>query len=131
MSKNSLDKLMPSKTPIVVKIDGQDVTFERIRVRHLSRFVSIVEAIDQAIADDDQDALVVNHLGEVVELIAMCTGKSIDECGDMPVDSINEALSAIFEVNKDFFVRAAKKRLAAKEKEAQEQKPATSGTLTA
>lgn len=111
---NSLDKLIPTSTSVVVTIEGKDITFNRIRVKHLSRFIPIVEQLSTAIAKDDQEALVNEHLGDIIEMIAMCTGKSIDECGDFPVECFEHALAAIFEVNKDFFVRAAMKVVAVK-----------------
>lgn len=108
-----LDSLMPLSRD--VKVGDETITITPFKFRHVKKVTEHVALFRAKLGEDtgeeDKDAklgmmqLALEHTSEILEVIALATGRNENWCNELGMDNVLDLLGAIIEVNLDFFSR--------------------------
>lgn len=109
---DDMEKMLPAQTSVNIK--GESININYIKVGKLSAVVAILQPMAKYLPTPgdtqrsnpiDVMSLVMNHTDDAVKLVALLTGKTDDWVKDLDIDELVLLLTAVVEVNLDFFIR--------------------------
>ncbi len=101
---SELEKLT-GQDGVTVKIGVEELTIRPLRVGQLPAFLRAVGPVFEAFATLDIEALMVQHSDRLIECCAIATDRPRAWVEDLEIDTFLELVTALIEVNRDFFVR--------------------------
>lgn len=112
MSADDLSKMIPANPTITV--GAEQVTIKNLKVGKLTQVVAAIQPFAHLLPKPgnnptshpiDYFELVINHTDSVIDFTALILDKDPEWVKDLDVDQLVDILSAIVEVNLDFFIQ--------------------------
>lgn len=101
---SGLDDLIPPSRHLV--IGGREIEVEVLRMRQIPAFTRAVASPWPLIVSGDYLAVIVEFHDDALEAVRIATGLEAGFLDDLRPDEFLQLVSAVFEVNLDFFARA-------------------------
>lgn len=95
---------------IKVSVGGRELVVTPIKMKHLQAFAKAVQPVANDLievmnGDGDFVALVAANADKLIDAVAIGSGASVDDIGDLNADDFVQLATAVVSVNTDFFVR--------------------------
>lgn len=105
-----ISKILPQEVPVTL-FGGEVITVRPVKVRGIENFIRasapLYESFMAARSAEKIDfpALMLDRLPQVLEFVAVGTGKDLEWVKDLEVPDLTDLFFAVAEVNADFFIK--------------------------
>lgn len=113
-----------------VEVGGKTLAITPLRVRQIPAFARAIAAAAPLLAVGRMIDVVALHGDDIIKAMSVATGESEEMLGNLLADEFLRLISAVIEVNDDFFARRVAPLIMAAKEKANAAKKATNGATS-